>query len=73
MTGVVGALVALGVVLAIVVGLAVRPPARRVTQALGELRTDTVVRLARLRDLRAVRRSRTRGPRTPVGPSTPAG
>ena len=55
MTGVIGALVALGVVLAIVLGVAVRPPARRTGQALAELRADTAARLARLRALRRAR------------------
>ncbi len=69
MTGVIGALVALGVVGVLVAGLAVRPPARGAKQALAELRADTAVRWARLRELRPARRSRasTGDPVVPAG------
>jgi hypothetical protein len=53
MTGVVGALVALAVVLALVLVLGVRPHVRRLGRSVAALRTDTAVRLARLRALRA--------------------
>jgi hypothetical protein len=53
MTGVVGALVALAVVLALVLVLGVRPHVRRLGRSVATLRTDTAARLARLRALRA--------------------
>ena len=52
MIGVIGALVAFAVVLAIVVVLAVRPPVRRVARAAGLWRGDLAVRVARLAALR---------------------
>jgi hypothetical protein len=52
MTGLVGALVAFAVVLAIVLVLAVRPPARRFTRVAAAVRADLTVRLDRLRALR---------------------
>jgi hypothetical protein len=73
MTGVVGALVALAALMALVLVLVVRPPARRLAQAAAVLRVDTAVRLDRLR---AERRARTVGsvvPRTPAAsPAPPA-
>ena len=53
MTGVVGALVALAVVMALVLVLGVRPHVRRLGRSVAALRTDTTARLARLRALRA--------------------
>ena len=55
MTGVVGALVALAVVVALVLVLAVRPHVRRLTRSVAVLRTDTATRLDRLRAIRAER------------------
>ena len=55
MTGVVGALVALAVVVALVLLLAVRPHVRRLTRSVAVLRTDTATRLDRLRAIRAER------------------
>jgi len=52
MIGLVGALVAFAVVLAIVLVLAVRPPARRFTRVAAAARADLTVRLDRLRALR---------------------
>jgi len=54
-TGVIGALLALAALLALVLVLAVRPPARRLARAAADLRADTAVRVERLR---AVRRAR---------------
>ena len=53
MTGVVGALVALAVVVALVLVLGVRPHVRRLSRSVAALRADTAARLARLRALRA--------------------
>lgn len=53
MTGVVGALVALGVLVALVLVLAVRPHVRRLGRSVAALRTDTADGLARLRAIRA--------------------
>ena len=53
MTGVVGALVALAVVVALVLVLGVRPHVRRLSRSVAALRTDTAARRARLRALRA--------------------
>ena len=53
MTGVVGALVALAVVVALVLVLGVRPHVRRLSRSVAALREDTAARLARLRALRA--------------------
>jgi hypothetical protein len=64
MTGVVGALVALAVVVALVLVLAVRPHVRRLARSVAVLRTDTATRLDRLRAIRAARphrRSETAG------------
>jgi hypothetical protein len=55
MTGVVGALVALAVVVALVLVLAVRPHVRRLARSVAVLRTDTATRLDRLRAIRAER------------------
>jgi len=55
MTGVVGALVALAAVLALLLVLAVRPPARRLARAGAALRSDVVTGLGRLRALREAR------------------
>jgi hypothetical protein len=55
MTGVVGALVALAVVVALVLVLAVRPHVRRLARSVAVLRTDTATRLDRLRAIRAAR------------------
>ena len=52
MTGVIGALVAFAVVMAIVLVLAVRPAARRLTRVATAARADLAVRLDRLRALR---------------------
>jgi hypothetical protein len=53
MTGVVGALVALAVVVALVLVLGVRPHVQRLGRSVAALRADTAARLARLRALRA--------------------
>ena len=53
MTGVVGALVALAVVVALLLVLGVRPHVRRLSRSVAALRADTAARLARLRALRA--------------------
>jgi len=53
MTGVVGALVALAVVVALVLVLGVRPHVQRLGRSVAALRADTATRLARLRALRA--------------------
>ena len=55
MTGVVGALVALAVVVALVLVLAVRPHLRRFTRSAAALRTDVDAGLVRLRAIRAER------------------
>jgi hypothetical protein len=55
MTGVVGALVALAVVVALVLVLGVRPHVRRLTRSVAALRIDTAARIARLRAIRAER------------------
>ena len=55
MTGVVGALVALAVVVALVLVLAVRPHVRRLARSVAVLRADTATRLDRLRAIRAAR------------------
>jgi hypothetical protein len=55
MTGVVGALVALAVVVALVLVLAVRPHVRRLTRSVAALRADVAAGLARLRAIRAAR------------------
>jgi hypothetical protein len=56
MTGVVGALVALAVVVALVLVLAVRPHVRRLTRSVAVFRTDTTAGLAQLRAIRAEHR-----------------
>ena len=53
MTGVVGALVALAVVVALVLVLGVRPHVRRLTRSVAALRADTATRLGRLKAIRA--------------------
>jgi hypothetical protein len=55
MTGVVGALVALAVVVALVLVLAVRPHVRRLARSVAVLRADTGIRVDRLRAIRAAR------------------
>jgi hypothetical protein len=71
MTGVVGALVALAVVVALVLVLAVRPHVRRLTRSVAVFRTDTTAGLAQLRAIRAGRR---RDPQPAAGePSTIGG
>jgi hypothetical protein len=55
MTGVIGALVALGVVVALVLVLGVRPHVRRFTRSVTAARADVAVRLGRLRAIRAAR------------------
>jgi len=55
MTGVVGALVALAVVVALVLVLAVRPHVLRLARSMAVLRADTATRLDRLRAIRAER------------------
>jgi hypothetical protein len=54
-TGVVGALVALAVVVALVLVLAVRPHVRRLARSVAALRTDTAAGLGQLRTIRADR------------------
>ena len=64
MTGVVGALVALAVLVALVLVLAVRPHVRRLARSVAALRADTDLGLARLRAIRAASpRARDRGTR----------
>jgi hypothetical protein len=58
MTGLIGALVAFAVVLAIVLVLAVRPAARRFTRVAAAVRDDLTVQVDRLRALRHARRAR---------------
>lgn len=70
MIGVTGALVALAVVLGIVLVLAVRPAARRLTRAAAALRGDVGTRLDRLRALRRARPSRSAGG-VPAVPNAP--
>jgi hypothetical protein len=66
MTGVVGALVALAVVVALVLVLAVRPHVRRLTRSVTGFRTDTAAGLAQLRAIRAEhRRAPSAGAGTP--------
>ena len=55
MTGVVGALVALAVVVALVLVLAVRPHVRRLTRSVATLRADTTAAVERLQTIRARR------------------
>lgn len=55
MTGVVGALVALAVVVALLLVLAVRPHVRRLARSVAVLRADTAAGIARLRAIRAAR------------------
>jgi hypothetical protein len=55
MTGVVGALVALAVVLALLLVLGVRPHVRRLARSVAALRADVAARLGRLRAIRAAR------------------
>jgi hypothetical protein len=55
MTGVVGALIALAVLMALVLVLALRPHVRRLARSVAALRSDTAARLARLRAIRAAR------------------
>jgi alkylhydroperoxidase/carboxymuconolactone decarboxylase family protein YurZ len=57
MTGVIGALVVLAVLLAMVLVLVVRPHARRAARAAGALRADLAVRLDRLAVVRSTRRA----------------
>jgi hypothetical protein len=70
MIGLVGALLALGAVLGLVLVLAVRPPARRLAQAAAALRADLGARRARLPVLR---RSRPRAPSAAAGPTSSIG
>ncbi len=56
MIGLTGALVALAAVLATVLVLGVRPPARRLARAAAAWRADVDVRVDRLRALRRARR-----------------
>jgi hypothetical protein len=58
--GLIGALVALAAVLALVLVLAVRPPARRLARAAAAWRTDVDARVDRLRALRPGGRGRHR-------------
>jgi hypothetical protein len=53
MIGVVGALVAVGVLAALVLVLAVRPHVRRLARSMAALRADTATGLAELRAIRA--------------------
>jgi hypothetical protein len=79
--GLTGALVALAVVLGIVLVLAVRPAARRLTRATAALRGDVDTRLDRLRAVRRARPSRAAGgvpavaqvPNPDTDPGTPSG
>jgi hypothetical protein len=57
MTGVVGALVALAVLLALVLVLMVRPHAQRLARTAAEVRADTEAALDRLRAARPARRA----------------
>jgi hypothetical protein len=71
--GVVGALVTIAVVLAIVLVLAVRPPARRLARAAAALRGDVDTRLGRLRALRRARPRRATPSGAAVSPSSIGG
>lgn len=55
MTGLIGALLALGVVLAIALGMGIRPRVRRLAQATAAWRSDADAGIARLRALRSAR------------------
>jgi hypothetical protein len=70
MTGVVGALVALAVVVALVLVLAVRPHVRRLTRSVAVFRTDTTAGLAQLGAIRAEHR---RAPSAAAGTPSPIG
>ena len=72
MTGVVGALVALAVVVALVIVLAVRPHVRRLTRSVAALRADTTAAVERLQAIRAAR-SRTTVPPRAAGEPSPIG
>jgi len=74
MTGVVGALVALAVVVALVLVLTVRPHLRRFSRSAAALRTDVAAGLVRLRAIRA-ERAMTTSPATtsPATTSFPQG
>src|SRR4051794_41896881 len=72
MTGVVGALVALAVVVALVLVLAVRPHVRRLTRSVATLRADTTAAVERLQTIRSAR-SRTPGPPRAAGEPSPIG
>jgi hypothetical protein len=72
MTGVVGALVALAVVVALVLVLAVRPHVRRLTRSVAVFRTDTTAGLAQLRTIRSAR-SRPPVPPPAAGEPSPIG
>jgi hypothetical protein len=71
--GVVGAVVMFAVVLAIVLVLAVRPPARRFARAAAALRVDVDVALDRLRALRRTRPRRSPPSGAAVPPSSIGG
>ena len=80
MTGVVGALVALAVVVALLLVLGVRPHIRRFSRSVAVLRADIAARLTRLRAIRAETPRRRRRPlpgrwgsRTRVGMHAPDG
>ena len=73
MTGVVGALVALAVVVALVLVLAVRPHVRRLARSVAVLRADTTARLDRLRAIRAERTSLLTGPPPAAGGTSSIG
>jgi hypothetical protein len=62
MTGVVGALVALAVVVALLLVLGVRPHVRRLSRSVAVLRADIAARLTRLRAIRAEAPRRRRRP-----------
>jgi hypothetical protein len=66
-TGVVGALVALAVVVALVLVLAVRPHVRRLARSVAALRTDTAAGLGQLRTIRADRPHPFPGPQASAG------
>ena len=72
MTGVVGALVALAVVVALVLVLAVRPHVRRLTRSVAALREETAVAVGRLRAIRADR-LRPRSPQASAAGTSPIG
>jgi hypothetical protein len=73
MTGVIGALVALAVVVALLLVLAVRPHVRRLARSVAVLRADTGIRLDRLRAIRAARPRVPRPPPAAVGTSSIGG